>query len=317
MSTTTTHDTAQDTYLDSGAATTARGADTSMKVGFDSGTGDIYRGLLDFSVAAIDSSPVVTGALLLTCYATTHGGGAIAVGVHRVTQAWTEATCTWNKYGAGDWATAGGDFVATAATTVLLPTAGAPWVITSLEDLVDDARDNRSNLFSILLKRVTEAGADGYASVYSAEQSGGRYMPTLIVTTQQFTYYLPAIGTAEAAMPARQDIELAQHAGAPALTWTITDSTGAAIDLSADTIRLVVYSGVPGDETVDFYKETGGSGIVVGGTSDNEVTVTIDPTDVPDVVHERYSLWRMEGGTTDTLLAHGAFSVVQSQKATT
>jgi hypothetical protein len=118
---------------------------------------------------------------------------------------------------------------------------------------------------------------------------------------------------------ASRDLAPMLAGSAPADLWTITDGTGAAVNLSGKSLRFVVYEiDDDGDDEDRFddtleaaWKyETGGAGITIGGGSSNQVTV--QHTAANNVAGDwRYILWN----TTDNLvLAHGKMPVLPAVK---
>jgi hypothetical protein len=88
-------------------------------------------------------------------------------------------------------------------------------------------------------------------------------------------------------------------------------------DLTDETIRMNVYET---DENLPtFSKETGGSGITIGGTNNNEVTVSYDEDDTALPLSLRYVLWRIDGedgsGDEDEVLSTGLFTIKDAVKA--
>lgn len=85
---------------------------------------------------------------------------------------------------------------------------------------------------------------------------------------------------------------------------TVTDAAGSAIDLTALTLRLVVF-----DESkppVGMFQVTNGS-IVVSGASNNIATVTVDAT-ASATASENYR-WILWSTTDSVALANGAFKI--------
>jgi hypothetical protein len=76
--------------------------------------------------------------LTITASSNVYGGNpnAETMSVHRLTQSWTEAGATWNRYdGTTTWAAAGGDYAGTTyASSSANPSSGQPitWDLTTL-----------------------------------------------------------------------------------------------------------------------------------------------------------------------------------------
>lgn len=93
------------------------------------------------------------------------------------------------------------------------------------------------------------------------------------------------------------------------LVFTVVDEDGDAIDLSGDTIKFVVEAETSSGNYVDIFVDTG----VVGGASNNVVTVTIASTDNDELGDFIYSL-RNETDD-DQVLARGEYKVVYAALA--
>jgi hypothetical protein len=97
-----------------------------------------------------------------------------------------------------------------------------------------------------------------------------------------------------------RDLPPIAQGSAPTEIWTITDGTGTPVNLSGKTIRLVAYLETEVGDTEDtfdntltpkFKYETGGSGITIGGASNNQVTVQHDAAKTATPGHYRYWIW--------------------------
>ncbi|UCH89237.1 MAG: DUF2341 domain-containing protein [Thermoplasmata archaeon] len=94
--------------------------------------GTIKKPIIEFDLGTLEGD-VIDATISMDC----NGGtvGSSTIGVHRVTQAWTEAGSTWNTYdGTNNWATAGGDYVATAedSDTFTIPFGWRSWSVTEM-----------------------------------------------------------------------------------------------------------------------------------------------------------------------------------------
>lgn len=104
-------------------------------------------------------------------------------------------------------------------------------------------------------------------------------------------------------------VEVAAKTNAPALAFTVTDSTGAAINLSGATVRLKVYD--PRTPTsILFSLATGGSGIVVSGASSNVCTCTFTAANTATAGAYAYELYRDDSTVQE--LVRGAFNIVET-----
>lgn len=112
-----------------------------------------------------------------------------------------------------------------------------------------------------------------------------------------------------------QDIEVFQHASGPVLQWAITDANGLPVDLSSETLRLVVYDR---SNSVEFYLDTTGGGLTITGTDNNQVLAHYTTTNTATTMTRIYKLWKIgEPSDTDVVLASGAWVVLSAHKATT
>lgn len=115
----------------------------------------------------------------------------------------------------------------------------------------------------------------------------------------------PVSSTVSTGAVSDSDLIAYQHSDA-SFAFTITDSAGAAVDLSGKTCVMVVYK--LDNETIDF--ETIGS---VGGASNNIVTCAPTATDHADAVVRRYIL---RNTTDDDTLAIGGYTIIKAPDAT-
>lgn len=93
---------------------------------------------------------------------------------------------------------------------------------------------------------------------------------------------------------------------APTDILLITDGAGAAINLSGKTLRMVVATESDGVLTTAYKYETGGSGLTVGGGSNNQVTIQHDDANTTTPDEYSYWLWNV---TDDIVLCKGTFEV--------
>jgi hypothetical protein len=113
-----------------------------------------------------------------------------------------------------------------------------------------------------------------------------------------------------------KDLPAIAAGSAPADVWTIVDATGAAVDLSAKTVRLVAYKvtdAVDADSIFDdvlagsFKYESPSDGITVGGAGSNQVTVQHSSTKTAVAGDYLYVLWNV---TDRLVLAKGKMPIV-------
>ncbi len=122
----------KDTRVESGNPTNNYGVTDNIELGGESA--DQKRGLLQADVSSL-AGMTITSAILSVYYQTDIIGANLDVDLHRLTQSWVEGTgngsatgdgATWNTYdGVNNWATAGGDYAATAYDTQTFLDAGA------------------------------------------------------------------------------------------------------------------------------------------------------------------------------------------------
>jgi hypothetical protein len=134
--------------------------------------------------------------------------------------------------------------------------------------------------------------------------------PTSGTTTTSSVTITPIAAIVQSPVYAMRDIDLEQFS-AGSIAFTCVDSTGAAIDLSTKSMRLVAMNEAvrPG-----LIWAIGSSSISVSGTSNNVATVTYGTTQTNTPFNGKYRLWNV---TDDVLLAAGELDVNPSYKAAT
>lgn len=92
---------------------------------------------------------------------------------------------------------------------------------------------------------------------------------------------------------------------APTFTFACVDQNGDPIDLTGDTVRFVAFTNtiLP---AAQFKRETGGNGIVLGGTGNNEAAVTLTTGNTTTAQSLQFALWNV---TASALLAEGVLDV--------
>jgi hypothetical protein len=102
---------------------------------------------------------------------------------------------------------------------------------------------------------------------------------------------------------------------APTEVWIIADGTGAPVDLSAKSLRVVVWKVTdagdeedPTDDTIipAWKYESGGGGLTVGGTDNNQVTLQHDSAKNATPGRYGYALWNV---TNKIVLAKGCLRI--------
>lgn len=94
-------------------------------------------------------------------------------------------------------------------------------------------------------------------------------------------------------------------------TFTIVDSEGEAIDLSAKTVKFKAYNRP--DETTAFQRATGGTGVTVSGSGGNVVTITV--TGVNTATAKTYG-FVLVNDTDDEMLSFGTLTVQEGADVT-
>lgn len=170
----------KDAYVDNVNASTNHGTGSLAMQAPTGKAGAILRPLLSFDVSSLAGATVTAATLTIDVQGTS--GSAAAAHLYRVTQAWVEASATWNTYdGTHSWATAGGDYTTTGGVGFTAPGSVGSFTVSGLAALVQDAIDNRAGLFDLLLRYDTEAPASLSAITFSARD--GTTPPVLSVTS--------------------------------------------------------------------------------------------------------------------------------------
>jgi hypothetical protein len=91
-----------------------------------------------------------------------------------------------------------------------------------------------------------------------------------------------------------RDVELVQY-GTETYTWVITDATGAAVDLSGKTVRLVLFTN-DGTTVTGVAQYESPADLTVSGSGHNNVTRTFSTTDSGTKRVMQYVLWNQTNG---------------------
>jgi hypothetical protein len=179
--------TVDDTYLDQFNNNANYGTSTTLRCGWSTSLGGIkYRTLLRFPLADLPANARVLTAKI-TLYCTTAAASAENAIWHALTtRGWVVGDATWEDYASRTaWTTAGGDWNAIGGPeengTFTLPTATGDFDITLNAEEIAYAVD-KDNYFNVLLKRLTESGADSTARVASGDHATTAWRPRLIIT---------------------------------------------------------------------------------------------------------------------------------------
>jgi hypothetical protein len=124
----------------------------------------------------------------------------------------------------------------------------------------------------------------------------------------------PLVATANPTFYASENLPDIAQASAPAISWTIVDSSDAAVSLSGKTVRFVAARSNDATAAAVFNHSTGGNGVTISGTSNNIVTVQLTTTDTATAQQLFYWIWDM---TSDIALVNGTMPVGMAKKTTT
>lgn len=180
---------ANDTYLNSNAATTNYGTDQYLFVGDDNSAAGVYRGLIKFDLSSIPVYAIIMSATLTLTHAgaTDKTSNARTMRAFRTKRAWVEAEATWNKYTTlASWSTAGGfhadDCEQTDVGSVSVPDTqvdGVTFAITltnaSVQAMVDGTFTNNGWLIKV------DTEVDDRHTFASATYATAGYRPILVI----------------------------------------------------------------------------------------------------------------------------------------
>jgi len=174
----------KNTWLHRAVPLELHGSDVDAYFGTLAAGADVYRMLVQWDISDL-AGQVVMGATL-RFNILSHGDNNVNnYYIYRMTRDYTESEACWTNYAAAAaWTTPGGDFTATGAVTVAIPHVDGILTIPSaatLVALVQDAITTRAGIFSIMLRRVTEAASDVWLQVASNDETNDQ--PILEVTT--------------------------------------------------------------------------------------------------------------------------------------
>jgi choice-of-anchor C domain-containing protein len=235
-----------DTYVASAFTTTNYGNSTSLIVNRSGGGIGSQRPLIFFSISDIPTGATITSATLeLNATAVS---GSMSVEVYRMTRAWSENGATWNTSdGSTSWTTVGGDFNATAVSTITASATGIhSFDITSL---VSGWHEGTFSNFGLILgsnglgtTTVTYDSSEGTVApsleiIFSLPNvaptitSGGGGASTSVSVAENNTAVTTVTAT-DSDSPA-QALSFSIFGGSDSSLFTINSSTGALQFLSA------------------------------------------------------------------------------------
>ena len=130
--------------------------DKDIKVSSESGKE--YHGLLQFDLSSIPTGSTIRSAIL-ELYNNNSSSSSDSIGVHRITQEWTESGATWIERRAGDdWGAPGGDFDAT--QTAAFDAVGTGWRSVDITSLAQEWLNGSYPNYGLLLAAEIAPGND-------------------------------------------------------------------------------------------------------------------------------------------------------------
>jgi hypothetical protein len=170
-------------------------------------------------------------------------------------------------------------------------------------------RDRRPVLDSSLRVKALDSNGVVFDSTDLGASAVWAAATRTLTSTMQATVTSPFIAT--------KDLPAIPLGSGPSFQWTVVDSSGNAIDLSAKTVRFVVASADSGTDEFSKYDDTltgefqYQSGLVISGGSSNVVTVQTDSDDITAIGsgEHRYWLWDVTTAGAERVLVKGKFPV--------
>src|SRR5206468_2602678 len=95
---------------------------------------------------------------------------------------------------------------------------------------------------------------------------------------------------------------------APQLQWTITDASGAAVNLAGKTIKFKAYTKDGTSIASRFTYSTGAGSVTIGGPSSNKVTVQFSGTDTATLYANL--CYELQNTTDKLVLATGSIEMI-------
>src|SRR3990167_8194110 len=171
----------KDTKLRDGtSADTNFGSDITVQVG--QWGGEKLRIIFDWTLSSGSGD---ISEVNLNVYDNGGSGGTVTTDIHELTQVFTEAGVTWNKYdGTNNWATAGGDYSATIVDTVDAPngtSAYITWYLTGVSATNPISGLTWGSTVDLLIKQSTDTNGR-YTSFAMKETDGTNQDPYLQIT---------------------------------------------------------------------------------------------------------------------------------------
>lgn len=176
-----------DTQLNSAAATTNYGTDTTFKVGESFSGSGTFRGLMKFDFSSLPAGATINRARIRMVTQADDSNSNRTMKVYRQKRAWTEAGATWNKYdGTNNWSTAGGFHADDCEQTdigsyglVAAEQDGHFFFIDLTASKIQEMINGTFTNNGIMFKNDTET--DDAVAFYSSESATTAYRPILYV----------------------------------------------------------------------------------------------------------------------------------------
>ncbi|MDJ0911354.1 MAG: DNRLRE domain-containing protein [Woeseiaceae bacterium] len=171
--------TSADAYIWSWYKNTNFGNDDEIWV-CDDGNNSFCTGLFAFDVAQVPRGSRILSATL-SLHHKSGSGTDVPISAHRITQAWDEASATWNRREAGtDWNTVGGDFDSTAVATTNVGPASDRRYEWDITQLVQGWSDGSYTDYGVAL--TAESGGSEGETFYTSADPDPTRRPRLTVS---------------------------------------------------------------------------------------------------------------------------------------
>ena len=172
-----------DAQLDASTPTTNYGTAQSLNVAAKGSTGNASRAIIQFDFSSLSNVGVKRADMSLVVTAVGNKQGSYEA--HRVTNIWTESAVTWTNRVAGTaWATAGGEFNATATAAVTI-NAAAPGTYTwGLTTDVQNWYSGTQNFGHVILENPS-AGNDNTGILFNSRNATSNQPQIALTFLQQ------------------------------------------------------------------------------------------------------------------------------------
>ncbi len=171
----------RDTYLGSGQNTWNHGAEASMRAGDEAAGGlGTLRTTLAFDLSTIPAGSTINSATMSLYQAGQADTSTPTLDVHYLTRDWVQGSgsgsatgdgATWLSYdGTGLWATAGGDYAATASASTTAPDSSGAWLDWNLSTLTQSWVNGLVSNYGVLVKQNFENPAGNDAKLFLSSE---------------------------------------------------------------------------------------------------------------------------------------------------